>query len=288
MSNFKTISRLVYSIAILAILATSLGVFSRGGPGEHVHTSIRDESVTIYGTGIYRDMSSDVAIQGIAQDFVTLVIAVPLLLAALSMARKGSIKGIILLAGTLSYFFLTYLFYLVMAMFNPLFIVYALLLSTSFFAVFLTLRLLHAKGPATFFYSRMPVNFLGWFLILNSIAIGSLWLSVVIPPMFTKVPPAELDHYTTLIVQGLDLAIFLPLSFISGYLLKKRTPMGYFLGPVYYVFLSLLMTALTGKLVGMAFVGVNVFPVIFIIPLINLITFIGMLIIFRNIVIQRR
>lgn len=283
MKNHKTLNGLVYSIAVLATLAASVGIFSNGGPGEYEHTSIRGETVSAYGKGIYQDMSSDVAIQGIAQDFVTLLIAVPLLLIALAMVRKGSLKGMILLAGTVGYFFLTYLFYLAMAMFNELFLVYVLLLSTSFFALFLILRALHSVNLIHSFDSRLPVNILGWFLIFNSLLIGMLWLSVVIPPIFTKVPPVDLDHYTTLIVQGFDLAIFLPLSFLSGWLLKKKAPMGYFMGPVYYLFLSLLMTALTAKIAGMALVGVNVFPAILIIPIINLVTIFGVFIIFRSI-----
>jgi hypothetical protein len=42
------------------------------------------------------------------------------------------------------------------------------------------------------------------------------------------------------------------------------------------------MTALTGKIIGMALVGVNVIPAIFIIPAINLTTILGSIIIFKN------
>jgi hypothetical protein len=39
--------------------------------------SIRGENITIYGKGIYQHMAADVAIQGIAQDYVTLFMGVP-------------------------------------------------------------------------------------------------------------------------------------------------------------------------------------------------------------------
>lgn len=278
----KAISLLVYGISILAIIATTAGIFSKSGPGEYEHISIRGETVTIFGKGIYQDMSADVAIQGIAQDVVTLFIAIPFLLTALYFARKGSLKGRIMLSGSLLYFFLTYLFYLAMAMFNPLFLVYVLLLSASFFALILTLFSLYFENLSKYFHPRLPVKFLGGFLIFNAVVIGSLWLQVVLPPLFKEVIPIDLDHYTTLIVQGFDLALFLPISFISGIFLIKRAPIGYLLGPVYVVFLSLLMTALTGKITGMALVGVNVFPAIFIIPLINLTTILCIIIFFRN------
>jgi hypothetical protein len=278
----KTVSMLVYGISILAILATTAGIFSKSGPGEFEHISVRGEIVTIFGRGIYQDMSADVAIQGISQDVVTLCIGIPFLLTALYIARKGSLKGRIMLSGSLLYFFLTYLFYLAMAMFNPLFLVYVLLLSASFFALVLTLCSLYFENLSQYFHSRLPVKFLGGFLIFNAVVIGSLWLQVVVPPLFKEVIPIDLDHYTTLIVQGFDLALFLPISLISGVLLSKRVPIGYLLGSVYFVFLSLLMTALSGKIIGMALMGVNVIPAIFIIPSINLTTILCSIIIFKN------
>jgi hypothetical protein len=234
----KAVSILVYCISILAILAATAGIFSKNGPGEFEHISIRGETVTIFGKGIYQDMSADLAIQGISQDVVTLCIGIPFLLASLYFARKGSLKGRIMLSGSLLYFFLTYLFYLAMAMFNPLFLVYVLLLSASFFALILTLFPLYFENLSQYFHSRMPVTFLGGFLLFNAVVIGSLWLQVVVPPLFKEVFPVDLDHYTTLIVQGFDLALFLPISFISGVLLIKRVAIGYLLGSVYFVFLS--------------------------------------------------
>lgn len=272
MKFLKTINFFVYCIIILGIIATSAGIFSESGPGEYEYTSIRGETVAIYGKGIYQHMSADVAIQGIAQDIITLCIALPLLLISLFMTKKGSLKGRMLLSGTLFYIFLTYLFYLVMAMFNPMFLVYVLLLSLSFFTLILTIFSLHPENLIKSFHPTLPVKLLGGFLICNALAIGSLWLQVVIPAILNNTIPIDLDHYTTLTVQGLDLALFLPFSFISGIFLIKRIHFGYLFGPVYYVFLSLQMTTLTSKIVGMAIEGVNVIPVIFIIPVFNFVT----------------
>lgn len=48
--------------------------------------------------------------------------------------------------------------------------------------------------------------------------------------------------------------------------------MGYLSGTVYILFLSILMTALTAKLIAIALNDVPVIPAIFIIPTFNLIT----------------
>jgi len=267
----RTIGILVVCIMIAAAAAAAAGIFSHEGPGPIVYESIRGETVPIYGYGLYKHMSSDVAVQGIGQDYVTLFLAVPLLGAALLVARRGartgSLRGQYLLAGVLGYFLVTYLFYLVMGMYNVCFLAYAFLLGSSFFALSLTLMGIDIQELPAVFRQRTPAKFCGGFLIFNSLAIGWLWLGVVLPPLLEgSVYPAALQHYTTLIVQGLDLGLMLPLSFVSGFLLIRRRPMGYLIAPAYLVFLSLLMTALIAKIIAMAMTGVSVVPVIFIIP----------------------
>jgi hypothetical protein len=96
--------------------------------------------------------------------------------------------------------------------------------------------------------------------------------------------PVQVEHYTTLIVQGLDLGILLPAAFITGLLFIRKKPIGYLLGPIYLVFLSLLMCALTAKVTAMAILGYNVIPVVFIIPIFTLITIACTVIILRNII----
>lgn len=122
------------------------------------------------------------------------------------------------------------------------------------------------------------------FLIFNSLVIGLLWLSIVVPPLIDgTVIPLQVEHYTTLIVQALDLGILLPAAFISGILIIRKTPLGYLIAPIYFVFLALLMTALTSKILAMKIFAYNVIPAIFIIPAFNLITIVCTIIIFKNI-----
>src|SRR5215210_7394774 len=78
----KFLSILVILTIIFATIATTTGIFSNDGTGEYEFKSIRGRTVTIYGKGLYRHMSAEVAPQGIAQDYVTLFIAVPLLVIA--------------------------------------------------------------------------------------------------------------------------------------------------------------------------------------------------------------
>lgn len=280
----KSITILSSVIIVLAVVAASMGIFSTGGPGPYNIETVRGETVTVYGEGLYKHMSQDVAPQGIAQDYVTLLVAVPMLLLSLVWARRGSLKGRFLLAGTLGYFLVTYLFYLVIGMYNELFLVYVTLLGTTFFAFAQTLLSFDLNNLDERFSETTPVKSIGGFLIFNSIAIGLMWLQVVVPPLLDgSIIPKQVEHYTTLIVQGLDLGLLLPLAFVSGVLFIRRKPFGYLLTPVYFVFLSILMAALTAKVVAMGMLGQNIVPAIVIIPLFEIVAIICSVLIFKNI-----
>ncbi len=267
----KPITLLSFMIGIIAVLSTVIGIFSKGGKGLYSYETIRGETVEIYGKGLYRDMSADVAIQGIAQDYITLFIGVPLLFTGLYLTRMGSFKAKLVLTGVLLYFFLTYLFYTAMAMYNEMFLAYVLLLSCSFFA--LVLNLISFDYDILIFRNYKIIYIASYFLIVNSLLIATLWLGIILPPLLDKtIYPKSIQHYTTLIVQGFDLALFLPIGFVSAFLAMKKSNFGNFFTTIYIIFLSLLMTALTSKIAFMANNGANVIPVIFIIPTIAIIS----------------
>lgn len=271
MQNKHILTVLVISIAIAATAAASIGIFSSGGRGHFQFTSIRGQQVPIYGKGLYRDMSAEVAPQGIAQDFVTMFVGIPFLLGSLFFARKGSVKARFILAGTLGYFLVTYLFYLVMAMYNTLFLAYVFLAGVSFYAFVMLLISFDMAKVTGLFSNTVPVKTTGVFLIFNAASIGLLWLSIVVPPLLNgTIIPLQAEHYTTLIVQGLDLAILLPAAIITATLFINKKPLGFLLCPVYFIFLSLLMTALTAKVIVMFLSGYDIVPAIFIIPLFNI------------------
>lgn len=273
MTNLKSLKILIACLTVLAISASLAGIISDQGEGQYNYTSIRGESILIYGKGIYRDMSSEVAIQGIAQDYVTLFLAVPLLIISLVISIKGSLKWRFVLAGTLAYFLLTYTFYFCMAMYNPFFLIYVSLMGISFFSLILTILTFNRSALSVLFNERAPLKLSGIFLMLSAISIAMLWLSIVLPPLLDgSIYPKAVEHYTTLIVQGFDLGIALPISFVVGFFLFKKQPFGHLLGPIYLVFLSLLMTALVAKLVYLGILGYAIFPAIVIIPLFQIVS----------------
>lgn len=284
MNNKNLMTILVMAIVVVSGVAAFSAIFVDFGGGTYFYESIRGVKVEIYGKGIYHHMPADVAIQGIAQDYVTLFIAIPLLLIALVGYLKDSVKSHFLLSGVMGYFFVTYWFYTGMGMYNVLFLCYVALLGLSFFGLFLSARQLERHVKFTF-SETTPAKAVGLFLIVNAVAIAFMWLGVVVPPLLDgTIYPVELNHFTTLIVQGYDLGLLLPICFVVGMLLYKKKQPGYTYSTIYLGFLSLLMTALTAKIIAMAMHGVNVIPAVFIIPVFNIVTITSLVLMIRGVV----
>lgn len=273
--NTKQTLRLIFAVIVIAAaVASASGIFKEAGNGPYQYTSIRGQEITISGKGLYQHMSADVAIQGIAQDYITLFLAVPLLI-IFGFLNNNSLKLKVFLAGLTAYFLVTYFFYLCMGMYNECFLLYVIIASASFFGFIMQIKELQKTNTNTWFGNERPA-FAGWFLIANAILIGAMWLSVIVPPMMDgSLYPVSLEHYTTLIVQGLDLAILLPSSMVSGVLFLQGKPSGYLFTPVYLVFLSFMMLALIAKITGMGLQGVNFVPAVYIIPVTTLLALAG-------------
>lgn len=280
----KAITILVICIAIFSLFACICGIFSAGGNGEYEITSFYGNTVSIYGKGLYRNDSVTVASQGIAQDIVTVILGIPLLLASLYFSRKGLLKGKFLLSGTLAYFLYTYTSYSFLWMYNSLFLIYIILMSTSFFAFLLTMLSFEIEKLPLYFNKKLPVKFLGGFFIFAGITIGLMWLGRIIPSLLSHSIPPGLEHYTTLPIQALDLAFIVPIAILSGILIINKQPFGYLLSSVITVKEITMLTSITAMIIGQILLGVKVsFAEIIIFPAFNLIVIYCLYLIMKNI-----
>lgn len=286
----KLLVYLCIIIAVFSALASGVGIFTspKGAfnafEDTYLYNTIRGETVEIYNKGLYKDMTAEVAVQGIAQDYLTFFVAVPFLLIILIKRLKNSLRYKLLLSGTIAYFLVTYLFYTAMGMYNYLFLIYVFLLGLSFIAFIISIVDSYQSKLSENYISSCNVLFPGYFLMFNAVIISFLWLSVILQPLFSgEIYPKSLEHYTTLIVQAFDLALLLPLAFISGYQLIRKKRWAYISSSIYLIFLCFMMTALILKIVFMAINGVNVIPVIFIIPVINIFSLISAFKMIKNI-----
>jgi len=254
----KSINILGILILVLSAFACILGL-TLGGSGEsYDFISIGGETVRIFGSGLYKNDSISVVAQGKASDLVTLVLAIPLLLGSLVYANKGSIKARLLLTGTLGYFLYTYMSYTFLWTYNPLFIVYVALMSASFYA--LTLMILSFDIPRLpdVFSERLPVKFLGGFQGFIAFAIAMLWLGKIAPSILGDAIPLGLEHYTTLVIQGMDLGFIVPTATLSAILLIRRKPLGYLLTSIVVIKGITMLTCISAMIVNSILSGIDV------------------------------
>jgi hypothetical protein len=257
MKHKREVTILTMLIALLALFAAICGVI----PGEgapHEFRSLHGQAVAIYGSGLYRSDSVTVAAQAAGQDIVTIFFGVPFLLLSLYLARKGLFKGRLLLTGALGYFLYTYASYSFLSMYNELFLIDVALMSMSFFAFTLSMMSFDMETVRPHFSEKLRVKAVGGLLIFIASALGLLWLKLIVPPLLSGTIPSELEHYTTLVIQALDLGFVVPVSVLSGILLIKRKPFGYLLSAVMIVKETALLAAITAMMIAQAAAGVAV------------------------------
>lgn len=283
MKNHKTIKYLVITILILATFASIIGLVSSKGNGSYEHTSINGEIVEIYGKGIYKNDSVSVVAQGKAADLVTLLLAVPILAVSTIYALKGSLKARLLLTGTLGYFLYTYMSYSFLWNYNPLFIVYVILMSISMFAFILSLMSFDLGKVPSMFKDKLPIKFLAGFQFFIAIMLGLLWVGKLIPSIFSGAIPIGLEHYTTLVIQGMDLGFIVPIAVISGVLLLKRKPFGYLFTSIIIIKAITMLTSITAMIINSYLSGVVVNPIeVIIFSAFNILAIVAFIILIRN------
>lgn len=284
MKNRKTITILTALIILFSLTAAVVGIFSGGGPGRHLFTSVHGETIMLYGRGLYQNDSVSAASQAIAQDVVTILVGIPMLIVSLYFFRKGLLKGKILLGGTLAYFLYTYTSYSFISMYNYLFLMDVALMSLSFFTFVLIMMSFDMDALAGSFGEKTPLKSIAGFLLFIGIAIGLMWIGKIVSPYLTGAIPAGLEHYTTLVIQAMDLGFVVPVSILSGILLLKRKPFGLLLASIMCVKGLTMLTALTAMIIGQLLSGVQVAAAeIILFPAFNLIVIVILVPLMKNI-----
>lgn len=257
MKYIKYVNVLSILIIILSLAACLIGLFTGGGPGQYEIKTMHGETVNIYGSGLYQNDSVAVVAQGKAQDLVTIIMGIPLLIASLFFANRDSFRGKLMLTGTLGYFLYTYISYTFLWMYNPLFLAYTAIMSLSLYAFVLCFLSFDLGNMTARFHKRLPIRFLGGFQIALGFFLGMLWLGKITPTILESTVPAGLEHYTTLVIQGMDLGFIVPTAFLSGILLIKRKPFGYLLSSVIITKAFTMTTCLTAMVINQLIHKVN-------------------------------
>lgn len=279
----RSITVLVITIVVLSALAASYGVFAGGGPGSYQFESLRSGEVTIYGEGLYKYESLNLGPQARGQDVVTLFLWIPLLLISLRFALKHSLKGKLMLTGTIGYFLYTYMMYTAIQ-FNEMFIVYIALMACSLFAFILSFMALEVPEQKTAFGGRIPVMILAIFQVFSAFGLAFRWLSDLLPALLTGSVPEQLQHYSSIPVYSMDLGLAVPAFILAAVLILKRTTWGYVLTAVLLVKAVTMWTALIAMTVAAAMQGVEMGAGdIVMAPVFNVISIVLLVLVLKNI-----
>jgi hypothetical protein len=254
MKKQTSLTIIIPLIFILALFAAGMGLFYKTEGKPYPFTSHRGETVMINARGLYYYDTVSSAAQQQGNDVITLFVGLPMLVISTVMAFRGSLRGRLLLTGTLGFFLYTYMSMSMLTMFNDLFLVYVALFSLSLYAFVLCMMSFDLETLPQHFSDNLPRGWIAALLFLIGGFLTMAWLGKVLPPILQNVPPV-LDNTTTFVIQAMDLGLIVPLAVLSGILLLRRSAWGYLLTSVFVLKAITLGLAVSAMVVNMMLAG---------------------------------
>jgi hypothetical protein len=260
MTSNRVLTSLAVATAILAAIAAGVGLLWDGGTAPTSVTSIRGDTVQLFGHGLYRYDTLLVGAGFRGVDLVILVIGVPLLLAATVLHRRGSLRGHLLLTGALAFFLYDYASMAVGAAYNELFLVYIALVATCLFGFVIAFATVDLDRLGAAVAPTLRVRVIAGFLFITFAGLAVLWLGPIVAGLADGKPPAILGTYTTIVTFVVDLAVVAPAILLAGLLILRRLAIGYLLASTVLVITLLLAPALIAMTVFQLGAGVTFTP----------------------------
>lgn len=273
---------LIPPIFVLTLIAALAGLWpAKGTP--YPLTNFRGEQVTINARGLYYWDTVSSAAQMQANDLVMLVLGLPLLAISFWLAQRGSLRGQLLLAGTLGFILYTYITMCFGTAYNRLFLVYVALFSLSLFAFVLTMMSFDLPSLPARFSDKLPRGWIAGLLFFTAAFLTLAWLGRIAATFAPgAVPP--LENTTSMFIQALDLGIIVPVCVLAGILLLRGQPWGYLLAAVGVMKFITMGVAVSLMGLNMARVGAPVSAVeLGIFPIITLLNLIMAIALLRNV-----
>jgi len=181
----------------------------------------------LFAAGTYRD--NDWARSGFrGNDLISLAIAVPLMLGALSAARRGSVVAHAIWLGTVAYTLYNYLFYLFGAAFNELFLAYVALVALSLWVLILGLVSTDPVVVRQALNGDRPSRWVTGNMAVIALFLGIAWLAQSIRYVIDGTVPQNVvdSGLHTSIVFALDLAFVVPAMGIGAWAYRSQRTWG--------------------------------------------------------------
>jgi hypothetical protein len=251
-----TLSRL---IAALAVPAAAAGLWPGRAAPRRAFLTQRGDTVELFGRGLYRDDTVFVAAGQRATDAVVLTTAVPLLLAATRLYRRGSLPGHLLLVGTLATFVYFYgSAALGTVAYNPLFLLYVALFAVSLWTFALAFATVDRRVLAARLAGR-PGRGAAALMIVSGAVTAGIWTVPLVTALRSRRIPERLDSYSTPVTQALDVGVIAPAAVVAGVRILRGNPSGYLVASSLLVLEVLLAPLIAAQTVSQLAAGIR-FP----------------------------
>jgi hypothetical protein len=247
-------------IIIITIITAGMGLFSQGGDGPFIFTTLHGSTVEIYGQGLYRNDSTFVGALFKGTDAITLFVSIPLLIVSYLSYRRGSMRGSIFMMAMLTYFLYNSASLTFSAAFNPLFLLYAASFSASLFATIIAFTTFDTHTLLNRVLPGAPHRGTAIFMFIAGFGTLVLWISELIGPLMTGQAPANIGPYTTMFTHGFDSAVITPAAVITGVYLLRRKPLGYLFAAPMLILCTLIGIVVISQTISQTLYGF-VFPI---------------------------
>jgi hypothetical protein len=216
----------------------------------------------------YRD-EEWIAAVWFGNDWVTLVVGVPLLVVALVFTARSSVRGLLLWLGMIGYAVYNYAYYLfgaapkklyrlgtvsgvssrdhvAWAALNVFFPLYVVLLVLSGVTLLFVLSRVDIGHVAASFRPKTPVQIIGGYLVFVGIGLASAWIAMWALYVFAGRPlPVTPEAFR--LVAALDISIMVTTLGLGGILLWQRKPWGYVVAAIAGIQSSLYLLVLSAN-----------------------------------------
>lgn len=195
-------------------------------------------SIGILNKDLYSKQALDWLLQTIGQDISNIFCVAPILLISAFFASKGNKNAKIIWIGTMITNVYSYVIYCFAVYFNCLFHVYCLILGLSIFSAINFFIKNVNEDFKSWYTEKAPTKIIGVFIFILAFVFSIMWLSDSLTGALTNRVPESIikDNLITNPVQALDFSFYIPLMFISSFMVIKKKALGYLLAPMMLVF----------------------------------------------------
>ncbi len=194
-------------------------------------------AIAVFFPGVFRDTAMTAGnARGTA--LVLLVIALPALLAGMTLARHRVLWGRVLWLGALAYITYNAVFFAYAVHFNRLFLLNVAMLSLGVWSIVSLVREIQPLSFQARLAGRLPVGFIAGYLLITTALFTLLWLKDILPAVIGGMAPVSLERsgMVTNAIEMTDLAFGFPLTALAAVWLWQRRAWGYVLAGVFLVY----------------------------------------------------